>query len=72
MTALLVCPDYVSHYLPTAAVGASALRDDGHDVVFATGAGLFERVLADGFHHVELRLERAAIPRPRRTLTTPA
>ncbi len=63
MTALLVCPDYVSHYLPTAAVGA-ALRDDGHDVVFATGAGLFERVLADGFHHVELRLGAGSNPTP--------
>jgi MGT family glycosyltransferase len=55
MTALLVSPDYVSHYLPLSAVG-SALRDAGRDVVVATGAGLRERVLADGFGHVELRL----------------
>ena len=55
MTALLVSPDYVSHYLPLAAVG-SALRDAGREVVVATGAGLRGRVLADGFGHVELRL----------------
>jgi MGT family glycosyltransferase len=55
MTALLVSPDYVSHYLPLSAVGA-ALRDTGHDVVFATGEGLRKRVLADGFGHVALRL----------------
>jgi UDP:flavonoid glycosyltransferase YjiC (YdhE family) len=55
MTALLVSPDYLSHYLPMSAVGA-ALRDAGHEVVFATGTGLRERVLADEFEHVELRL----------------
>ena len=55
MNALLVSPDYVSHYLPLSAVGA-ALRKAGRDVVVATGAGLRERVLADGFGHVELRL----------------
>jgi MGT family glycosyltransferase len=55
MTALLVSPDYVSHYLPLSAVG-SALRDAGREVVVATGAGLRGRVLADGFGHVELRL----------------
>ena len=55
MTALLVSPDYVPHYLPLSAVG-SALRDAGREVVVATGAGLRGRVLADGFGHVELRL----------------
>jgi len=55
MTALLVSPDYISHYLPLSAVG-SALRDAGREVVVATGAGLRERVLADGFGHVQLRL----------------
>jgi MGT family glycosyltransferase len=63
MTALLVSPDYVSHYLPMSAVGA-ALRDDGHEVVFATGGGLRERVLADGFRHVELRLGAGSNPTP--------
>ena len=55
MTALLVSPDYVSHYLPLSAVG-SALRDAGREVVVATGGGLRDRVLGDGFGHVELRL----------------
>ena len=58
MTALLVSPDYLSHYLPMSAVGA-ALHDAGRKVVFATGEGLRDRVLArlaDGFGHVELRL----------------
>jgi MGT family glycosyltransferase len=55
MTALLVSPDYISHYLPLSMVG-SALRDAGREVVVATGSGLRERVLADGFGHVELRL----------------
>ena len=63
MTALLVSPDYVSHYLPLSAVG-SALRDAGRDVVVATGAGLRERVLADGFGHVELRLGAGSNARP--------
>lgn len=63
MKALLVSPDYVSHYLPMSAVGA-ALRDDGHDVVFATGDGLRDSVLADGFHHVELRLGAGSNPTP--------
>ncbi len=55
MTALLVSPDYISHYLPLSAVGA-ALRDEGYEVTFATGDGVRERVLADGFQHAELRL----------------
>ena len=63
MTALLVSPDYVSHYLRSSAVGA-ALRDDGHEVVVATGDGLRERVLADGFLHVELRLGAGSNPTP--------
>jgi MGT family glycosyltransferase len=63
VTALLVSPDYVSHYLPLSAVG-SALRDAGRDVVVATGPGLRERVLADGFGHVELRLGAGSNVRP--------
>lgn len=55
MTALLVVPDYLSHYLPFAAVG-TALRGRGHEVVVATGPGLAARVRADGFEHRELRL----------------
>ena len=63
MTALLVSPDYVSHYLPLAAVG-SALRDAGREVVVATGGGLRDRVLGDGFGHVELRLGAGSNARP--------
>jgi MGT family glycosyltransferase len=63
MTALLVSPDYVSHYLPLSAVG-SALRDAGCEVMVATGRGLRERVLADGFGHVELSLGAGSNARP--------
>jgi zeaxanthin glucosyltransferase len=63
MTALLITPDYVSHYLPLAAVGG-ALRDAGCEVVVATGSGLRERVLADGFTHIELRLGKGSNARP--------
>jgi zeaxanthin glucosyltransferase len=55
VSALLVSPDYLSHYLPLSAIG-SALQARGHDVVVATGQGLRERVVDDGFAHVELRL----------------
>lgn len=55
MTALIISPDYVSHYLPMAAL-ATALRERGHDVAVATGPGLRDRVLDDGFAHVELSL----------------
>jgi zeaxanthin glucosyltransferase len=55
MRTLLVSPDYLSHYLPLSTIG-SALRARGHDVLVATGPGLGERVVDDGFAHVELRL----------------
>jgi MGT family glycosyltransferase len=55
MTALLVSPDYLSHYLPLSAIGA-ALRTRGHEVVVATGPGLRNRVHDDGLAHVELVL----------------
>jgi len=55
LTALLVSPDYLSHYLPLSALG-STLRARDHDVLFATGPGLRDRVLDDGFAHVELML----------------
>jgi zeaxanthin glucosyltransferase len=63
MTALLVTPDYLSHYLPLAAVG-EALHDVGCEVVVTTGSGLRERVLDDGFAHIELRLGEGSNPRP--------
>ncbi len=61
MTALLVSPDYLSHYLPLSAIG-SALRARGHDVAVATGPGLRDRVLDDGLAHVELVLGEGRNP----------
>jgi MGT family glycosyltransferase len=59
--ALLVSPDYASHYLPLSALG-QALGRRGHDVVVATGPALRDRVLADGFEHEELVLGPASNP----------
>ena len=61
MRALLVSPDYASHYLPLSALG-QALARRGHDVVVATGPALGERVRADGFEHHELVLGPASNP----------
>ena len=55
MGTLLVSPDYASHYYGLAALGREGLRR-GARVIVATGPSLRERVLADGFEHVELRL----------------
>ena len=55
MTTLLISPDYASHYFGLATLGRERRRRGGH-VVVATGPALRERVLADGFEHVELRL----------------
>jgi len=55
MTTLIVSPDYVSHYFGLATLGHERRRRGGR-VVVATGPALRERVLADGFEHVELRL----------------
>jgi zeaxanthin glucosyltransferase len=57
--ALLVSPDYASHYLPLSALG-QALARRGHDVVVATGPALGERARADGFEHHELVLGPAS------------
>ena len=61
MIALLVSPDYASHYLPLSAIG-QALRAHGADVVVATGAGLEDRVAADGFEHRLLTLGPGSNP----------
>jgi zeaxanthin glucosyltransferase len=53
--AVLVSPDYASHYFPLSAIGR-ALRARGVDVVVATGVGLQVRVAADGFEHRLLTL----------------
>jgi len=55
MTVLLITPDYASHYLPLVPIG-HAFEATGDDVVVATGTNLRERVIRDGFKHVELRL----------------
>jgi zeaxanthin glucosyltransferase len=52
VTTLLISPDYASHYFGLAELG----RARGGHVVVATGPALRERVLEDGFEHVELRL----------------
>src|SRR3954454_9987165 len=54
MSTLLICPDYASHYYGLAAIGREGLRR-GERVIVATGPALRERVLSDGFEHVELR-----------------
>ena len=61
MRALVVVPDYVSHWNPLAAV-AAALAGRGHAVVVATGPALGPRVEADGFAHVYLRLGAGSNP----------
>ncbi|MCY7302233.1 MAG: glycosyltransferase, partial [Thermoleophilia bacterium] len=61
MRALLVVPDYVSHWNPLCSV-AEALAGRGHDVVVATGPALGPRVEADGFGHTQLRLGAGSNP----------
>ena len=55
MRALILSPDYASHYFPLSALGR-ALERRGHDVVIATGPSLAPRVKEDGFEHRELVL----------------
>jgi len=55
VTTLLVSPDYASHYFGLSALGQEQRRRGGR-VVVATGPALRQRVLADGFEHVELVL----------------
>ena len=55
MSTLLISPDYASHYYGLAALGREGLRR-GARVIVATGPALRDRVLSDGFEHVELRL----------------
>jgi UDP:flavonoid glycosyltransferase YjiC (YdhE family) len=59
MTTLLVSPDFASHYTSLGVLGAEAARR-GQRVVVATGPALRERVLSDGFEHVELVLGRGS------------
>ena len=55
MRALILSPDYASHYFPLSALGR-ALERRGHEVVIATGPSLAPRVREDGFEHRELVL----------------
>jgi len=55
MIALVVSPDYVSHYLPLSVVGRELLTR-GAEVVFATGLGHELQARADGFEHRPLAL----------------
>lgn len=55
MIALLVVPDYASHWYPLSAV-AGILRARGNRVVVATGRALAPLVAAGGHEHVELTL----------------
>lgn len=55
MIALVVSPDYLSHYLPLSAIGKE-LQARGADVVVATGSGLAAQAQADGFEHRLLTL----------------
>ncbi len=50
MRALLLSPDYASHYLPLSALGLE-LQRRGHEVVVASGPGLAARIEGDGFAH---------------------
>jgi zeaxanthin glucosyltransferase len=53
--ALIVSPDYLSHYLPLSAIGRELLAR-GAEVVVATGPGLAAQAKADGFEHRLLAL----------------
>lgn len=55
MRALVVSPDYASHYLPLSALG-HALAARGHEVVVASGPALADRIRQDGFVRRELVL----------------
>jgi zeaxanthin glucosyltransferase len=55
MIALIVSPDYASHYLPLSAIGEE-LQARRAEVVVSTGPGLEAQVDADGFEHRLLAL----------------
>ena len=57
---LLITPDYISHYLPIASIGAEWLRR-GYRVWVATGDKLQPRVRTDGFDYARLPLGASGI-----------
>lgn len=61
MKLLVVCPDYISHYLPMSAIAAVARRR-GTTTVIATGPALRNRVERDGFRWQRLVMSRGANP----------
>ena len=61
MRALLLSPDYASHYFPLSALGRE-LRSRGYDVLVATGPALRSRVEQDGFGYRELVLGPGSNP----------
>jgi zeaxanthin glucosyltransferase len=71
LRALIVSPDYASHYLPLSALG-QALAARGHEVAVATGPSLAGRVRGDGFEHHELALGPASNPGLLRASEQPA
>ena len=61
MTLLIISPDYASHLLPLASLGA-AWRDAGERVVVASGPATAEIVRGFGFEREELRLGKGSNP----------
>ena len=59
MTLLIISPDYLSHYNPLSVLG-TATAAAGDRVVVATGEGLRDRVLEDGFGWEPLALGPAS------------
>ncbi|MES2093814.1 MAG: glycosyltransferase [Actinomycetota bacterium] len=61
MTLLIISPDYASHLLPLATLGA-AWRDAGERVVVATGPATAAIVTAFGFERINLQLGKGSNP----------
>ena len=61
MTLLIISPDYASHLLPLASLGA-AWRDAGERVVVASGPATAEIVRGFGFEREDLRLGKGSNP----------
>lgn len=59
MTLLIISPDYASHLLPLATLG-TAWRDEGQEVVVATGGATAPIVSEFGYRRVDLPLGRGA------------
>ncbi|MHA1401156.1 MAG: nucleotide disphospho-sugar-binding domain-containing protein [Candidatus Heimdallarchaeaceae archaeon] len=62
MTVLIICPDYISHYLPLLALGEN-WKEKGEDIIFATGPFLAQKIKKDGFKHIKLILGEGGNPK---------